>query len=344
MKYFRVRGQILRILQNFSRSTFFLTVIFVVIFSCQKSNTSIPDVSHIEISLNVERLEDEFAHCKTELQALEFMDKHPLMATFFFERPKQGDSLLIRNILAVTRTPSFDTLFDDCKKIRNKFSELQPSLEKSFAYVKYYYPDYVIPQVKTIVTGYGRDIFASDSLIVIGLEFFRGEKGKYPPPLPDFIRKRYTPDYIVPYCMTAVSEKFNKTDEQDHSLIADMVYYGKAYYFLSRVLPETPESRLIGYTKQELKSCEDNAEIIWAHFVEKNLFFEKNPSVTERYVSERPFTGEISADCPGRVGRWLGWQIVKRYMEKNPDITLPELMQETDAYKIFRLSGYKPSL
>ena len=39
---------------------------------------------------------------------------------------------------------------------------------------------------------------------------------------------------------------------------------------------------------------------------------------------------------------WLGWQIVRKYMEENPKVTLAQLMAEKNAQKILTESKYKP--
>jgi hypothetical protein len=51
---------------------------------------------------------------------------------------------------------------------------------------------------------------------------------------------------------------------------------------------------------------------------------------------------EFSKDSPSRLGEWIGLQIIRSYMQKNRDVTLQMLLQETDAQKILTLSGYKP--
>jgi uncharacterized protein YjaZ len=49
---------------------------------------------------------------------------------------------------------------------------------------------------------------------------------------------------------------------------------------------------------------------------------------------------EIDRESPGRIGQWLGWQIVKSYMENN-DVTLDQLLK-TEPTVIFNKSKYKP--
>jgi uncharacterized protein YjaZ len=75
--------------------------------------------------------------------------------------------------------------------------------------------------------------------------------------------------------------------------------------------------------------------------VENELLYETNPFELRKYVGEAPFTDAISTKAPGRLGRWLGWNIVEDYVVNN-EISLSDLMAEADAEKIFRQSGYRP--
>ena len=43
-------------------------------------------------------------------------------------------------------------------------------------------------------------------------------------------------------------------------------------------------------------------------------------------MDERPKTLEIGDKCPGRIGEWLGWEIVNRYVDEE-GIDLATLMQ-----------------
>ena len=61
-----------------------------------------------------------------------------------------------------------------------------------------------------------------------------------------------------------------------------------------------------------------------------------------KYIGERPNIPEIGKQCPGRIATWVGWQIVRKYMEEHPQVSLQQLMEEKDAQKIFQQSKYKP--
>jgi len=120
-----------------------------------------------------------------------------------------------------------------------------------------------------------------------------------------------------------------------------MITWGKTYYFLEKVLPCTPDSILIGYTPAEMDMVQNNEKLIYAKFVNDKLFYITNHLEKRRYAEERPFIPEISEKCPGRVARYLGWQMVRAYAKKTGK-DLPAIMAEKDAQVIFQQSGYKP--
>ena len=83
---------------------------------------------------------------------------------------------------------------------------------------------------------------------------------------------------------------------------------------------------------------------MWSNLVENKLLFDSNPKNEMRFIRPAPFSKfylEIDNQTPGRVGQWLGWQIVRSYMENNDDVTLQELLA-MDAKTIFEKSKYKP--
>jgi uncharacterized protein YjaZ len=50
---------------------------------------------------------------------------------------------------------------------------------------------------------------------------------------------------------------------------------------------------------------------------------------------------ELDAESSPRIGQYIGWQIVKAFMNKNPNTSIKELLNmESDA--IFKKSNYKP--
>ena len=132
--------------------------------------------------------------------------------------------------------------------------------------------------------------------------------------------------------------------ETDRSLLAKMVYNGKIMYFMKVSLPEVADSLIVGYSTGQMEWAETNQPGVWAYFLENNLLYETDYKRIQKYLTDAPFTpglGENSKSAP-KLGIFIGWQIVKKYMERNPETSLQLLMKETDAQKILTESKYKP--
>lgn len=107
------------------------------------------------------------------------------------------------------------------------------------------------------------------------------------------------------------------------------------------MLPGVADSLIIAMPDSSLISNWYAQDLIWAHFIDRELLYEQNPRVKEKYLGERPTTAEIGPSCPGRIGQWLGWRIVDKFRTENPDVSFKELMQMEDAQEILRLSKYR---
>jgi gliding motility-associated lipoprotein GldB len=316
----------------------------IIFFSCQKKGCQIPDeIKNIPVNVKIERLEKPFFTIQTESEVVRFLDSNPAFSQHFLKR--QGypsDSVLIRSLFALATDSAVHTLVKETNKRFDKIDDVERDLELAMKHVKYYFPDFQVPQVKTYISGLGQDLFVNDSLMVLSLDFFVGSTASYLPQVPQYIQRRYEKEFIVPSALLLVSNKFNQTNMLQKSMLAEMIYYGKAYYFVEKMMPCTPDSLIIGYTDQQIADVNFNEAKLWAHFVEKGLVYETNHFTVSKYIGERPNIPEISGKAPGRIGTWVGWQIVRKYMQEHPEVTLAQLMAEPDPQKIFTQSKYKP--
>lgn len=319
--------------------------ISLIIFGCQQNKEKRPDVSHIAVEVSVKRLEHDLFSATSKEEVHDFLNANKILKQqFFYADQYPHDSILVNTLFDLINDPHIDTLYRETQAAFGDLSHLQAQFADAFRYIKYYYPDFQAPEIQTIVTGFGRDMYISDSVIIVGLDYYIGKGATYRPiDLPQYILRRYEKEYIVPSYVLLLSSKYNKINVEDHTMLADMIFYGKAYYFASKVLPDVPDSILIGYESASLKDVHENQQIVWAHFVENELLYETSHFVKKKYMDERPKTLEIGNKAPGRIGVWLGWEIVKQYMRAHSEVNLQELMETEDAQQIFMKSRYKPA-
>lgn len=298
----------------------------------------------ISISLEIKRIENVLFNLKTKSEIGTFLEENQLLAEIFLGiNNDQEKSKLIDKLYDMVHDASIQALYQEVQHKFKDITKLQSQLEYAFKCLKYYYPAFEVPQVVTLITGMGSDLHVSKQLIVISLDFFLGEGAKFRPlRMPDYILRTYQPQYILPKLILLLSQQFNVENLKDNTLLHDMLYVGKAYYFTKTLLPEVSDAIILGYTEAQYSDTEKHQRIIWQHFIEHELFYETNHMVKKKYLDDRPFTSEIGYGCPGNIGGWLGYQIIKKYMKNNPNTTLPMLMQNIDVQHLFMQAKYKP--
>ena len=323
----------------------FFSLAILLLFSCEKKSEECKldqEILDQNIDLKITRLEDEFFQAKTSEDFEFLIEKYPDFAEGYLGRSLYASpDSLVSELLAIHQDSAMNVLYDSVKVNFQDITDIETDLENAFKYIKHYFPEFQVPKVYTFLSGFNSDLILTEDMIVIGLDYYLPPTHSFQPDLPRYMAERYDRPYIVPMIVTALSSQFNQINPQDNTMLAEMIYYGKAYHFTKAIMPCTSDQYIIGYTEEEIAECYANEEYIWAHFVENELLYETNPFDITKYIGEAPFTDAISTKAPGRLGRWLGWNIVDDY-QFNQDVTLPELMDNANAEEIFRQSGYRP--
>lgn len=300
-----------------------------------------PEVARISAPVTVERLEKPFFQIKSPADAERFIGEHKLFSRQFLQSGQYPASVLSTTLARLATNAGLQKLGAQADTTF-RTEQLQQQLQPMFQHIRYYFPDFRVPPVKTFVSGLSQDLFVNDSLLVISTDFFVGPKAAYRPNVPVYIQRRYTKEHVLPTAALAISSKYNQKQLTNQTMLSEMVQFGKSLYFAEKVLPCTADSLIMGYTDREMAGVVFNEGKIWAHFIDKNLLYNTAPFTIQKYIGERPNIPEIDKTCPGRVGAWIGWQIVRKYMAEHPNVTLKQLMAEKDAQRILNQSRYRP--
>ncbi len=325
----------------------------IICFAISCNNSSAPDISDIQLSIPLERFDkDFFAIDTTRLEnSLQNLQK------------KYGAFLndYLYNILGIA--PQQDSVLKTIPLFINAYKPIQDSvdahfrdIEKQFAvvgrglkYVHYYFPDYTLPKKIITFTGpvesYGNVLTSSG--LAIGLQLYLGKNfpayhTQYVEDIyPGYISRRFEPEYIPVNCMKNIINDMFVDSSNRLPLVQQMIEAGKRLYVLEHFLPETADTLITGYTKQQLDGCEKNENLIWAYFVQNDLLFATDPSIIRDYMNDAPKTQALGDASPGFIGQFVGWKIVQKWMDENTKVSLQELM-ETPAKKIYDEAKYKP--
>ncbi|MEO6330368.1 MAG: hypothetical protein ABIO55_15645, partial [Ginsengibacter sp.] len=251
----------------------------------------------------------------------------------------------------------YKALKDSSDKVFGDFIKETKEIKKGLQYLKYYFPKYKTPE--NIITfigpmdaffqtsfGTGGDIITREGLGV-GLQLHLGSNFSYyknalgQELYPEYISKTFTPEYIAVNCMKNIIDDMYADKSTDKALIEQMVEKGKRLYLLDKLLPNSPGYLKIGYTQNQLEDAYKNEAVIWDFFLSNELLNNAEQNITKNYIGESPKTQELGEDAPGNIGSFAGWQIVKKYMAKNPQLTI-EKMMNTEAREIYTSAKYKP--
>ncbi|UOE50235.1 gliding motility lipoprotein GldB [Mucilaginibacter sp. SMC90] len=314
------------------------------------------DVSNINVNVKIERFDHDFDAMRNKPMALQSAYLQKQYGSFypdFIERILQvgstGDTTYFKALQQVFTGKAYNDLKHDADAAFPNMDQQNASLTEAFKYIKYYYPQKRLPRVYAYISGFQAQTTIGDGYFGVGIDLFLGADSRFYPSLtnafPHYLSRWFTPDNITPRVVEGIArEDMFPEDDNDKALLNKMIYNGKIMYFMDRVLPDMADSTKIRYTTAQLKWCNEFEGKIWGYFLQENLLYETDYQKIQKYLTEAPFTpgfGEKNESAP-KLAVWTGWQIVKKYMDKHSDVTLPQLMADKDAQKILNQSGYHP--
>lgn len=326
-----------------------LIFVGVLLGACQKKEKAEKSVTKIQLDfVRVDRL---LAEAKNVQTIDSLLKKHPEITVGYFQCPPEKIPFLAKDLFSLFQNPALRTFYLQSQEANFYGGDrLQKELTAAFQRIFDEFPQTKTPKIRTVFSGFGglsaefsaQNMVVTDSLIIIGLDFFMGKKGLYMPPnVYDYQIRKLEPKALVGQVVLQYSAFFNQQNPEDHTLLSDMIWYGKSYAFTKKVLPNVADTLLFGYTTKELAESNAFQGEVWEHFIDNSLLFKKDELTKTKYLGERPKTPEIGPACPGSIGRWLGWVIVNQYMAQNPNINLTKLMANQEANKLFLASGYR---
>ncbi len=326
-----------------------LIFVGVLLGACQKKERAEKSVTKIQLDfVRVDRL---LATAKNVQTVDSLLKKHPEITVGYFQCPQEKIPFLAKDLFSLFQNPDLHKFYLQSQEANFYGGDrLERELTAAFQRIFDEFPQTKTPKIRTVFSGFGglsaefsaQNMVVTDSLIIIGLDFFMGKKGLYMPPnVYDYQIRKLDPKALVGQVILQYSAFFNQQNPEDHTLLSDMIWYGKSYAFTKKVLPNVADTLLFGYTTQELAESNAFQGEVWEHFIDQSLLFKKDELTKTKYLGERPKTPEIGPACPGSIGRWLGWVIVNQYMAQNPKINLPKLMANQEANKLFLASGYR---
>ncbi|APY09679.1 gliding motility lipoprotein GldB [Winogradskyella sp. J14-2] len=313
---------------------FILLMLGLVLVSCNEDSKLEEQISKVKVDFVVERFDRAYHEAKPS-------DLAKLKQAFPFLFSKHiPDSIWVERINDTLQ----DQLLKEVKKAYPDFGDIKKQIKGLFQHLQFYDKTFSVPRVITLTNDvdYRNKTIVTDSLLLVALDNFLGEDHEFYQNIPRYLVKNMQKNQIVPEVAEAYAKKYTFQANRKR-FIDEMIYHGKLLYFKDVMIPFKTDAEKIGYTEQELKWAEANESAIWSYFVEKELLFSTDSKLASRFIADAPYSKfylELDNASPGRLGQYIGWQIVRAYADSTEENVLSILEKEPE--EIFNKAKFKP--
>ena len=319
---------------NHLKHIFFVLSLLLFMMSCDEENQTQKEIVTIEVNLNIDRFDQVFATSRPQ-DLSELKTAYPFM---FSDR--YPDSIWVNRMTDTLQ----QQLSSEVTKTFGDFADVESELEQLFQHLKYHFPETNAPRIITVTSevDYRNKVIVTDTIALIALDTYLGEDHEFYGGIQKYLRQNFKKDQIIPDMAQEYAKKYTYQPKKK-TLLEEMIYYGKLLYVKDKVIPFKQEAVRIGYTEKQLAWAKENESEIWRYFVDRELLYSTDSKLPARFINPAPFSKfylELDTESPGRLGQYIGWQIVRAYMD-NTDSTLKRMLI-TDAETIFKDSKFKP--
>ncbi len=334
---------------------FFLLLMMLMVVACKRDPLKV-NVSDIDVAVSVDRFEQRlFGHpadsVVAEVPALQ--REYGLFFQRFLQLINVGHpgTMVFHQYFKLFLSDDLNReVYHKVQEVYPDLSHLEKKLTGAFKHYKYYFPQRPLPGVYTYISGFNASLLIDEGILGIGLDRYLGNDIVWYDRLgiPKYMQRKMTPEKIPTDCMYALAmTEFPFVDRANDSIVTEnvinkMIYEGKLLYFVQAMMPKEKETLVTGFTEEQLKWCRDNERVMWAYLIEHRLLFKTDYMTINKLTKDAPFTSFFPRESPGKAANWIGWQIVKRYMERHREVTLAQLMKERNYQKILDGSAYDP--
>ncbi len=323
---------------------------FLSLFACGNKNRFQIDTKKNRIEAKIKRFDKDLIQLDTlnMTESVELLQtNYPQFLPLFIENMTNSeinDRDTIGQILS--DFVKYPLVQEVNQRVLDKFSDItnvENELSDAFTYIHHYFPNLTLPEIYFYVSGLNVPMLMNPnrSILGVGTDFYLGADFEpYTELVYDYMLQNMESDRLPIDIVSAVIFSNFQFDSRENRLLDNMIFRGKGLYLISVFMPDRTANEIVGYTEEQAKWAETYEKEIWHAIIAQKELFSSDQHLIRKYMQVAPFTAPISQDSPGRLGEWVGFRIVEKYMSKNKDITLLQLMQMNDYQKLLQNSGY----
>lgn len=324
-----------------------LIILFVLAGCANKSNHQKSRVQHKDIV--IERFDKDFLDClndKGSASQLQLMEKYPVLLPAFgkviVNTPDDNQKTFFKNLTSYFSDTTLKKIYVDAVKKFDNTEKIESELTAANDRLWEILPGKQLPRFCMHVSGFKQNVIVTDSVISISIDKYLGENYPiYKDFFYDYQRSQMKPEFITRDYLRAYVISSLQTEIKNPNLMSAMISEGKCLYVISKLLPDISTEDLIGYDEKQVKWSKANERAIWRTTIERKYLYNNDYMIISKYMNEAPNTSLISPLSPGRIGSWIGLQIVRNFVKNNPNVAVADILK-MDEHKLLELSKYNP--
>jgi hypothetical protein len=332
------------------RKIVFLICISLMFAGCQNNRLNV-DISNIEINVKLERFD----------RSLFEMDPDTINQAIGVFYSTYGDFFDVFNVHVIQigqassrhyasylsmfiNDPTNREVYDYTKQLYSSTEAIDRELTEGFKHYLYHYPDSTAPRVIGYVSRFNQGLLTVGNFVGIGLDQYLGAECKYYDQMgtPRYLLNNKCKERIPVDVMHAFATRLYPYNDSLDNVLSRMIHHGQMLYFVDAMLPGYGEGLKAGFNVDQMKWCRNNEEQMWTYLVEEKLLFSSDPLDIRKLIEDAPHTSYFTTESPGRAAVWQGWQIVRDFAHRNPNISLHQVMSQRDYQEVLRISQYNP--
>jgi hypothetical protein len=315
-------------LPNYIKNIFFFSSILFFVFACENETQNKPKV-------NVDRFDKKF-QLSDSLELQELKQNY----SYFFSSNYPDEVWMNRKQDSIQIE-----IFNEVENIFSEGEFLNDQLSNFFFRKKNYYKKFKLPSVISVITDldYNNRVILTDSILLIGLDNYLGSDHYFYDGLPNFIKEDLKKQNIISDVAEVYASK-SILEKKMYTFLEKIIYHGKILYYKDIMIPNSLDHLKIGISQNKLDWAIENESKVWGYFIENEILFNPDIDLEKRFIDDAPFSKfflEIDNDSTEKIGRFIGWNIVRSFM-KNNNIQLQKMLQ-LDSKDIYYNSKYKPN-
>ena len=224
-------------------------------------------------------------------------------------------------------------------------NNLKYRVKRVLQYANYYFSDENLPQTAISLLSdvdYSLRAVHADTLLLISIDTYLGVDHPLYEGIPTYIKNKLTLDHLEAEIVDALAPRFVPAPS-GRTFLDQMVHHGKRLLLHDYLAPAKEDHQHIQYTTAQWEWANTHQAEVWRYFIDNELLFSTDENLPFRFLLSSPYSkfySYLDVDSPGRIGQWIGYQMLKKYQKRTGE-SLQEILAASPQ-EILKKSKYNP--